>query len=393
MAKDCLEVLAYMDKSNIFPREFPNFDLRKMPQYRDTAKKLLGAMGRPGAEAAVARLRGSLMGMAGYNARDVSERADFYEQLFDVLRDASANGDVTQQDLNDLREAAAGKKSGPEAVLAKKVTDLADELESVDILTALKWAKEANNGARKRHFLAKARERIGQADMKELTETYLTKGVDASIRKQISDELNRRIAAASILDLMRLVDKPPTEAVGLLAAKELSSRRPRYSEVYADLGAIWQYHESGNKYLVEMARWQAANAFQRAPMPHCLTWLGLENKPLNAIIWAQIDGRIKRADTERKAEYRQSALAALGDRKQKTPVRMAALDLLLRLNDPQAAAGVVEQLALLPRELWPKAGEVLRKITGQNFGPREGDDLAAVSVALKQWREWIKLRK
>jgi len=50
-ANDCVEVLAYMHPKNIIPREFPRFQLSKIPEYRKTAKQMLAMMGPEGSSA------------------------------------------------------------------------------------------------------------------------------------------------------------------------------------------------------------------------------------------------------------------------------------------------------------------------------------------------------
>ena len=71
-AEDALEALAFMDPANIFPEEFPRFDLSKVPQYRETAVKLLRLMGPVGTRAVISELQAELMGMG--RSRKRSER-------------------------------------------------------------------------------------------------------------------------------------------------------------------------------------------------------------------------------------------------------------------------------------------------------------------------------
>jgi hypothetical protein len=131
------------------------------------------------------------------------------------------------------------------------------------------------------------------------------------------------------------------------------------------------------------------NAFQRAPISQCLLWLGRGDEQLNNLIWEQIDGRIKRADAARRAGYRDVALAVLRA-DVNSDSRLAALDLLDRLKDPQAIGSLIESLTKLPREVCPRAGELLRKMTGQDFGPRPGDSIVDIHVAASKWEKWWK---
>jgi len=53
-------------------------------------------------------------------------------------------------------------------------------------------------------------------------------------------------------------------------------------------------------------------------------------------------------------------------------------------------APIVATLLELPRELCPRAGEVLRNLTGQDFGPGEGDTLVEIYRIVGKWQEWLK---
>jgi hypothetical protein len=132
------------------------------------------------------------------------------------------------------------------------------------------------------------------------------------------------------------------------------------------------------------------NAFLRAPVTECLDWLAQDDPELQTLIWQQLDDRISRADAQRKSGYREVALAALGDNGAAQAKRIAAIDLLTRLKVPSAAGEVIELLPLLPLELRPRAGKLLRDLTGQNFGPFAGDGTVEVGIAVKKWREWWK---
>jgi hypothetical protein len=51
---------------------------------------------------------------------------------------------------------------------------------------------------------------------------------------------------------------------------------------------------------------------------------------------------------------------------------------------------LVDKLPTLPRELWPRCGGALRKLTRQDFGPRPGDGAAELNAALAKWRTWLE---
>jgi hypothetical protein len=216
------------------------------------------------------------------------------------------------------------------------------------------------------------------------------KDLDASFKKQITAALQQRIAEAREVELLRLLEQPLDAQTHAAVANELGKRSPKYAEVKDDLREIWSFASSSNPEVASAARHQTANAFQRAPMTVCLDWLASNDKPLRSLIWEQVDGRIARATDDIKAGYRTAAVAVLGDRAAGVAKRQAALELVARINDRQAVGDIVPLISQMPRELWPTAGATLEKLTGQNFGPKEGDSVADVATAISKWREWWK---
>jgi hypothetical protein len=88
-ANDCLQVLAFMKNGNIYPREFPDFPIEKIPEYRKTATQLLNLMGPAGTEAVVGQLRQHLMG--GFPKQsDITYHPDYVDGLMSVLADSAA---------------------------------------------------------------------------------------------------------------------------------------------------------------------------------------------------------------------------------------------------------------------------------------------------------------
>ena len=128
-------------------------------------------------------------------------------------------------------------------------------------------------------------------------------------------------------------------------------------------------------------------------MSQVLKWLEDPTPAFQELVWQQVEGRIARADDNRKAGYRDVAMSVIGDKEWSDGSRKAGLELLQRLKDPASVGPVVELLPQLPRELWPATGSALRNITGQNFGPQSGDGAAEVVVAVKKWRTWLEQQK
>jgi hypothetical protein len=171
---------------------------------------------------------------------------------------------------------------------------------------------------------------------------------------------------------------------------ELGRRSPKYAEIKAELAEIRAKLSSDDQEVAAAARAQLANAFVRAPVSECLQWLGKEDGELSPLIWEQLDDRIARADDERKAGYRDTALAKVTDRAALLAERRAAIELLSKLKDRSAAGAVIDVLVELPRDLRPRAGLLLKELTGENFGPSAADGAAEVIVAAKKWKAWWK---
>jgi hypothetical protein len=388
-SRDCMEVLACMDPQNIFPAEFPTFQLNQIPKYRETAKNLLKMMGPAGTQAVANQLRSELMGMGSFAAYDVRPHKDYYREMLDLLKEGAMAGDLSEQDMTALQQAAAGQKRGPQAALAAEVEKMLTEMENVDIPVLLNWADQIDDRDRKQRFYNKVRQKLDEATVADLV-MVLGSGADKLTKDAASRMLEKRWSTSSVLELLTALDTVDDAKVQQSASAELESRSPKYAEVKEDLAEIWKLTKSSNKQVSTAAMAQIENAFLRAPVGSCLDWLAQGDKDLAKVVWAQIDDRIARADAERKAGYRDSAVAVLSDNSAKPGARLAAIDLLSRLKDRQAAEPVIDVLAQLPRDLWPKAGSLLKELTGQNFGPKSGDGVAEVSVAVKKWRAWLK---
>ena len=189
--------------------------------------------------------------------------------------------------------------------------------------------------------------------------------------------------------MLNLLDGQTDPTLQKTADEQLARRElPKYSEVKDEIPEFVKLLHSKNAVAAKGAQEQLENAFVRALIPECLRWLGEEGDELNKIIWNQLEVRIQRADPEKRADYRSKAIEALKAKEPSTRSKLAAIELLARLQDRESMGELIDILPLLPRETWPKVGELLRKLTGQNFGPRPGDGVAELTVARKKWQEW-----
>jgi hypothetical protein len=208
----------------------------------------------------------------------------------------------------------------------------------------------------------------------------------ADPREEPSEPWTKQTTVALLSALESSTDPAARRAI----TAELATRRPTYAQVEDQLPAIRRFLASRDQDTAAAARDQLENAFQRAPMSHCLFWLGKADKPLDELIWQQIDRRTARADRGVRSGYRDVAVKVLGHEQFSDASKTAALELLVRLNDAGATGSLIEVLPRLPVELWPKAGDLLREWTGEDYGPRPGDKAAEVASALEKWRNWRK---
>lgn len=386
-AGDCLEILACMNQENIFPAEFPNFQLQQIPRYREAAKSLLKMMGPTGGQAVTQQLRSELMGNQSGANYGLKPHPSYYADLLEVLKQHIADGTVSLRDLDDLEKAAAGMKTGPQAKLAQEIQKTLAEVDDVSVL--LQWAEQATDAKRRQQLYNKAKSKFKEASVSELLSVMKSKA-DSSVKDAAEREVQKRLSDASELELLEALASLDVSELRKDIVDSLAKRSPKYADVKADLAAIHKLANSPDSVVASAAREQLANAFVRAPINDALEWLGQGDAELNKLIWEQLDDRIGRADAARKEGYRDAALGVLGDGSANVARRSAAIDLLTRLKDRKAVGPVIDMIPLMPQELRPRAGKLLRDLTGQNIGPFVGDDTAKVAAAVAKWRQWFK---
>lgn len=386
-SKDCLEVLGCMDPKNIVPGEFPAFQLNQIPKYREAAKGMLRLMGPSGASAVAGQLRAEVMGMSTMGGFDVSPHPEYLKDLLELLKDHAIAGNLSGQQLLDLQEAAAGAKTGPSAALAQEIQRVLSQLKNVSVTVLLDWADQAADDKRKQFFYSAIKAKLSEATVSELIAVKKSKA-DSATKQQADRELAKRWTTASVLELLEAIESVDDTGVRQTALDALEQRSPKYADVKDDLDKIVALTSSSDKPVAEAAKAQLVNAFLRAPIPECIVWIARGDATLDKLIWQQLDDRIARADATRKAGYRDAALEVLSDKTAKNEARGAGIDLLARVKDREVVGPVIDLLLALPQDLRPKAGKLLKDLTGQNFGPMPGDGTAEVTVAAKKWRTW-----
>lgn len=385
-ANDAIQILAFMKDGNVFPREFPRFPIQQMGQFRNAAKQLLNVMGPPSAQAVTGQLRTHLMsGVRSFG--DITYHEEYVEDMLDVLGTSAAAGWLTPDDLASLREAMRGEKSD-------EVQQLVDQIEAalpknLDFVSLLQWATDLPDAKRRSDMLEILRQRIPYVDTADLEQSLSYPKIDDKTKAAIASRLKDSIPNLGVTALLTLMSIGDDE-VRLAVESELRSRKPTYAEVQEEIPSLWEFANGEDARVAAYAKWHVANAFQRAPMSHCLYWLSKEDGELNTLIWKQVDARVANADGDRKAGYADTALQAVQLDNVGLPAKKASMELLGRLKDRAAAKRLIELLLNMPRDLWPAAGAALRDITGEDFGPQAGDGVAEVTVAVKNWREWAK---
>jgi hypothetical protein len=386
-ANECLQVLAFMHPSNIMPFEYPKFPLRQMGEYRETAKQLLTLMGTDGADMVGTQLRAELMG-SGMRppSADMQIHEGYHRDLVELLMHFADRGDVSDAVENSLRQAAAGQKHPATKALAVSVEKALDA--GLDLPRLMERWSETQDANRRRETEARVHKRIPDAETDELFLAAQTAETTPKIRSHIRNEITKRSQQFQVLQLLQAMDQIPDSEIRRILATELAQRNPTYAEVREQIQGIWRLTRSPEKQVGDYARKHIANAFQRAPISHCLYWLTQGDSDLNQVIWQQVDARIQEADTGRIAGYVEIAMTVLRDKRFDTSSQLAAIELLRRVKRPDIVGDIVDFLPTAPRELWPELGGLLRELTGQSYGPRAGDGLAEVTVAIRQWRQW-----
>lgn len=391
-ARDSLEILAFMDPKNIFPREFPRFQLEKIPEYRKAAKSLLKAMGPVGADAVAGQVRSELMGSSPVqNRRDIGPHQDYYKDLLELLGETAKAGDLSPESVEALSEAAAGRKRADVAALANNVRGVIAE--SVDIPLLLKWHRDADDRRTKLHYMNTIRERIPKASVEDLAVLYVDENIDFGLKRNVALTLANQIEKADPLTLLSLMDRFDDDGLSKAAAKALASRSPEFSDLERDLAAIWSYRNAEKKEVRDAARRQFENAFLEAKMSQCLYWVAANDEEMAGVIWRQVDRKIAGASAGRLEIYRRVGEVFLTDKNTNQSLQTVGLELLRRMKGREAAAKVIDALPALPRKLWPDAGIALKELTGQDFGPKPGDGFAEVTAALKRWQQWLATAK
>ncbi|MCA9208959.1 MAG: hypothetical protein KDA55_11410, partial [Planctomycetales bacterium] len=294
----CLEILAYMDPKNIFPREFPTFQMQQIPAYRQAAKGVLAATGDVGSQAVVAQIRSHLTGAFQQQQRDVSLSNQYAKDLLELLGNAFDQGNVSVDEVASLREATIGNKPPELAAFAKSVRDLIEE-KAGSLPSLLDWYGETRAALEKTKLRNQIEKAITESPSADLVTALGHESVDPfriTILRRLANDLPKLNEA----DLLEMLAADLDDRLLALVEQELARRSPTYADVQTMIEDFARHARSPDERVARYARAQLVNAFLRAPITQCLKWLGQGDEQLNAIIWKQVDVRIARADADRK---------------------------------------------------------------------------------------------
>ena len=357
-SRECLEVLAYMDDGNIFPREFPKFPMDRIPEYRKAAKQLLKLMGPTGATVTVNQVRAELMNQVHKRA-DMHFHACYHDELLELLRHAAVLGWLSDADLHSLEEAASGKKANLQATLA----------ESVQSIVELRGAV------------------IGVMSIEELLDIIKVDGVGSVFLANIGREVGKRLPQAKLAELLRLISEEVPLPFKQVAARHAAVRTFTNAEFRDQLPAVAPFLGAANPEVAQLARTQVAKGMRRATMASCLQWLGAGNNELDQIIRQQIDRRLQSADELGRGNYAKLGIGVLGDEHASLPSRQAAIELLQRLKPEEAVGQVLDLLPKLPPELRPVTTELLKEL-GKDLGKDlSGSQMQSLIALVEQMQQ------
>jgi len=370
-ARELIEVLAYFNAENV------NWDGHMgpgcdYPGFRRVALESLPKFGEIGAEAVVQAVGEELTGVT--IPREVTRSPQGYVSTFNSVYQGQRQNPLTRD------RQVVGESNLPAEQIVQKtllmnptyhgdLVDLLQEFNENDLLTPemLDHLKTCAAGKK-------------PEEVKRLAE---------QVARAILGDPSGMATADLVVELDETTDLDLRQPL----LEELATRRPAYAEIKDEMRRIEKLAMDEDPKVSRIGRQQWANAFQRAPISHCLYWLSQTNSELGKLIWEQVDGRIARADAERRGGYRDSAVSALGNKLYPSASQSAALELLGRLGDQESIEPVVKILPRLPRESWGAAGKALRQLTGQDFGPRSGADIVDVIEAQKKWDAWLRSRQ
>jgi len=429
--QESVDVLKYMDPANIYPREFPRFDKRQIPLYREAAKAVLARPEEGSIATVVERLRSELMGFGQRGFGDVRVSPLYLRDLLQVLAAAARRGDIPEDQMNSLRLAMAGQKP---AYLMPLLAQLPPILKLNVIATTLKTSKDLSVGKLtdlldqtedrdlKKTISELIVEKTQAASTAELAAELENDDLDRSVRNRLTNELRKRaadagvmdllmihaasrnrlltsvasqqlekrVAQASHLELLNMVRADVSEALTQQATEALAGKRPTSDEVKEDFLGYWELFASKDARVAGTAYRYLADAVRKASPREMVIWISAGDPQLASALWREIDRRIAGLDEDGKRALSNEAFGLL--QSGEPALKLVSIELLKRLKRREVVPKLFElSSAELPPQVWPEVGILLHELTGQDIGPETGDS-TEVDAALDEWRAWWQSR-
>jgi hypothetical protein len=373
IAKDCLSALAYLDNRNINPAEFPTFPLEKIPEYRKMAKKLVSHLGGQGNKAVISSISSLLMNGKVPGNDQLPLHREAAKDLLDLLQQALESGDVDPQDISTLLLATSGRK------VDGTVTEFAHN------------ARELVLKKCSRDVLEKAADATDDPKLKTLLNNTV-KNRQAKVARE-GQILKKDWANKPVGELLGMMSVADEDRKALLV-EEIGDHKLTAKDAREHLMDVWQLAQGAKPAVSTNIRDRVKTAIAAASPADCVAWLSAADAELSKLIWQQLSPRLERVSAKERVQLRDTAIDTLAAKDSSPGDRLASIKMLRELKDPEAAKLVLdaipeaEQLKRIPRDQWPQVAAMLRELTGQKFGPREGQSPLETAGQIKQWRKW-----
>jgi len=370
VAQECIDALKYLDRGNIYPEEFPDFPVEQIPKYRAMAKKLLSHLGAEGNKALLGAISSTLM----MQAIDMPLHNDAGKDMLDLLVPALKSDDVDPDDVATLLTATAGQKPD------KGLADFARKVREIVLAHC------------SRRVLEQAIASTGDPQLKNLLQKAV-KTREAEAARE-SKQIRQKLATASLEDLLQMVGATENDENKSLVIEQIGEHNLTAKEARAHLIEIWQLSQDAAQPTSANLRKRVQAAIARGTTADCLAWLAADDAELNKTVWQQLGLLLDKANAIERRQVRDTAIDALAGATTSKGGKRRSIEVLRRLKDREAAVLIIdaiperEEIKRIPLELWPQTAALLRELTGQKFGPREGEKALEALGQIKQWRKW-----
>lgn len=366
VAAMCAETLQFLDADNVLPREFPDFPINQISRYRSTAKQILRHLGREGNKATLAALSSYLMD----HKQELPLHAKAGQDLMDLLGPALQSGDVDPGDVATLLMAASGQKKN------RQVSALASQVMKVVMASADR---------------ATLQDVAGLIDAPQ-TKRLIENAIKAKQLKE-KEKLLTTLASGKIGEVLQTLESVDDDEVRQRIIDELGKHELSVQQAREFLPNIWKLTQVHPGRSVSIVHLRLKSAVLHASGPDVLNWLAGGDANLNEFIFKHLTSHLQN-DARSRRDFVGAAIKALVSETSTAPMKLASIDMLKQLKDPKAATLLLdaipesEQIKRIPLGQWPQVAAMLRDLTGEKYGPFEGQKGLEAMGQIKLWRQW-----